>query len=379
MRMKFNLETPTENVLETVTRFSGWYIPTHGDRPHLRVRCNGKLEAALEWGSLRPDVCAAYPGDPQAIISGFQGDLLYGNDDRNREIDVAIVDESYQEGELFKRTYRIEPFNLQTMRPRSFEIFDLVVCSECHSPLSRTGQEMACVECGTCVPLRGETPHFLCEGGTPCLRLTERTSTHPYSSEVLEILDRNQDNLILDFGAGHTPQELLRPNVVYMDAVQYQWTDVVCTRLRLPFRDHSFSAVVSQAVFEHLPDPHHTAKELFRILRPGGIIHVDTAFMQPLHGDPWHFFNMTQHGLRQVMAPFEEIRSGVKSYQFPSAGLMMQFEAILPFLSSRKWRKQVKAWHTQCQQGAEELDRSLGEVGRKTLAAGFYFEGRRPH
>ena len=167
-------------------------------------------------------------------------------------------------------------------------------------------------------------------------------------------------------------------HVVYLDAVQYQWTDLVCTRGRLPFRDHTFDAVVSQAVFEHLEDPHQTARELYRILRPGGLIHLDTAFMQPLHGDPWHFFNMTQHGLRQVMAPFQEIRCGIKSYQYPSASLLMQLEAITPFITSRKWRKTITKWHKELQAGAGEFDDSLGEFGRTTLAAGFYFEGRRP-
>ena len=55
----------------------------------------------------------------------------------------------------------------------------------------------------------------------------------------------------------------------------------------------------------------------------------------------------------------------------------MQLEAITPFITSRKWRKTVTKWRKELQAGAGEFDDSLGEFGRTTLAAGFYFEGRR--
>ncbi len=364
--------------MDRLSRFSGWYIPDHGRRPQLYVTCNGEREAALEWGSIRPDVFSVHPSQAQAIVSGFQGDLLVGDHVQKQEVEVAVLDGEEQDRPLFRRTYALGASRPSAMRDRSFDLFDLLVCPECHSTLVKHDLGWTCSRCGVRASIRGGVPHFLHEQGTPCLHLSEQTTTHPYSSDVLDILGRHQGGRILDFGAGHTPQELLRPHVVYVDAVQYQWTDLVCSRVRLPFRDHTFDAVVSQAVFEHLRDPHHTARELHRILRPGGLIHIDTAFMQPLHGDPWHFFNMTQHGLRQVMAPFEEIRCGIKSYQYPSASLLMQFEAIAPFLTSRKWRNTIAKWQKELQAGAEEFDGALGEMGRNTLAAGFYFEGRRP-
>ena len=378
MKSKFNLETPLGDRLDTIARFSGWYIPEHGRRPELYVACNGKREVLLEWGSIRPDVSSVYPSQSQSMISGFQGDVLVGEYEQRPELDVAVCDAAEQDRELFRRRFAVGPYRRPALRDRSFALFDLLVCPECRSSLAKHETDWGCPRCGMSIPLRGGVPHFLQAEGTPCLHLSEQTNTHPYSSEVLDILGRHRAGLVLDFGAGHTPKDLLRPHVVYLDAVQYQWTDLVCTRGRLPFRDQTFDAVVSQAVFEHLQDPHFTARELCRILRPGGLIHLDTAFMQPLHGDPWHFFNMTQHGLRKVMAPFEEIRCGIKTYQQPSASLLMQFDAIAPFLTSRTWRNTIAKWRKQLAAGAGEFDECLGEVGRTTLAAGFYFEGRRP-
>ncbi|HJT19316.1 MAG TPA: methyltransferase domain-containing protein [Nitrospira sp.] len=364
--------------MTTVTRFSGWYIPAHEDRPRLRIQRNGKSEAALEWGSIRPDVSSVYRDSPRAIISGFQGDVLCDEQDHGKEVLLSIRDEAHGGKELLTQAFLMGQFAPPIVRSKAFRLLDVVVCPACHSRLDRHSNELVCAACLSRIVLRGGVPHFLSAGEAPCLRLTEQTPTNPYSADVLELLERTNDALVLDFGAGHTPREFLRPNVVYMDAVQYQWTDIVCTQPLLPFKDETFSAIVSQAVFEHLPDPHQAARELCRVLRPGGMIHIDTAFMQPLHGDPWHFFNMTHHGLRQVMAPFEEVRSGVKSYQFPSASLVMQFEAILPLLSPGRWRKRIEKWRDECRQGASALDDELGDVGRTVLAAGFYFEGRRP-
>jgi SAM-dependent methyltransferase len=38
----------------------------------------------------------------------------------------------------------------------------------------------------------------------------------------------------------------------------------------LPFADGTFDTIVSLAVFEHIPNPEHTARELARVLKPGG-------------------------------------------------------------------------------------------------------------
>jgi SAM-dependent methyltransferase len=44
--------------------------------------------------------------------------------------------------------------------------------------------------------------------------------------------------------------------------------------LRLPFADDSFDRIIASEVMEHIPDDHAAAKELTRVLRPGGTIAV---------------------------------------------------------------------------------------------------------
>ena len=39
-----------------------------------------------------------------------------------------------------------------------------------------------------------------------------------------------------------------------------------------------------------------------RVVRPGGRIYVAVAFLQPYHGYPHHYYNMTLQGLEQLFA-----------------------------------------------------------------------------
>ena len=65
------------------------------------------------------------------------------------------------------------------------------------------------------------------------------------------------------------------------------WDGVRVVRLdasRLPFADSSFDAVVSTAVFEHLPDPGAAVKEIARVLRKDGVCRIVVHLFPSLSG-----------------------------------------------------------------------------------------------
>jgi SAM-dependent methyltransferase len=51
-----------------------------------------------------------------------------------------------------------------------------------------------------------------------------------------------------------------------------------------------------EAVLEHLEFPGDAVAEMFRVLRPGGIVYAATPFLQPYHGYPDHYQNFTLRG-----------------------------------------------------------------------------------
>jgi SAM-dependent methyltransferase len=109
--------------------------------------------------------------------------------------------------------------------------------------------------------------------------------------------------LMLDNGSGL--QSHYYPSVVNLDIVDYATTDVVGLGERLPFADATFDAVLSVSVLEHVRNPFACVAEIERVLKPGGIVHVWAPHLQPYHGYPSHYFNMTSQGLEWLFSDFD--------------------------------------------------------------------------
>lgn len=130
-------------------------------------------------------------------------------------------------------------------------------------------------------------------------------SENGYDDETIALIERHEDGLILDVGAGYRP--VYYSNVVNFEVTDYPTTDVIGVAHALPFKDASFEGVISIAVLEHVKDPFQCAREIARVMKPGGWLKCCVPFLQPLHGYPHHYFNMTHEGLRTLFEPMLEI------------------------------------------------------------------------
>jgi len=144
-------------------------------------------------------------------------------------------------------------------------------------------------------------------------------SKHAYSDASLKLIDKHNNGLVLDLGAG--AKETALPNVVQLDIFRFPKTDIVARAEALPFKESVFDGVVSQAVFEHLQYPDLAVAEIQRVCKAGAEIKIDTAFLQPEHGYPNHFYNATLSGLKHWFRNFDIQWSGVEPYQHPCFAL----------------------------------------------------------
>ena len=75
---------------------------------------------------------------------------------------------------------------------------------------------------------------------------------------------KNYIDVGVDIHSNRRTQEA-RQNNIYKKLVLYNGS-------KLPFPDSSFQTVISNCVFEHIPDLPNTLKEIRRVLKPGGYI-----------------------------------------------------------------------------------------------------------
>lgn len=68
----------------------------------------------------------------------------------------------------------------------------------------------------------------------------------------------------------------------------------------IPVAADHFDAAICLAVLEHVRDPDDVMRELFRVLKPGGMLLLDVPFLQPEHLCPTDFQRYTKDGLVRV-------------------------------------------------------------------------------
>jgi len=89
---------------------------------------------------------------------------------------------------------------------------------------------------------------------------------------------------VLDIGCGSSRIIIDLPDAIGLDIQQHKlrWLKPRHCLLvrgncdRLPFRDAAFAAVINSEVIEHVPDSSEIWAEMWRVLRPGGILIVGT-------------------------------------------------------------------------------------------------------
>lgn len=79
---------------------------------------------------------------------------------------------------------------------------------------------------------------------------------------------------------------------------------------QIPLKDSYFDAVIIQAVLEHVLEPQKVVSEIFRVLKPRGLVYAETPFLQQVHEGAYDFTRFTQSGHRYLFRQFTMISSG---------------------------------------------------------------------
>jgi 2-polyprenyl-3-methyl-5-hydroxy-6-metoxy-1,4-benzoquinol methylase len=97
-----------------------------------------------------------------------------------------------------------------------------------------------------------------------------------------------------------------------------------------------FGACLSLAVFEHLARPWIAAREIFKVLRPGGLCYVATHQTFPLHGYPKDYFRFSDEALSAI---FKDAGFEVMCVGYEHRTKIIAPEHFVPSWASDAWNE----------------------------------------
>lgn len=185
------------------------------------------------------------------------------------------------------------------------KILPWLICPKCKQNLKLTSipkRKFVCEQCYANYIVEENKINFITKEIKATFRLedTENIAARSHDPLALSLIGKYKNGLILDCGAGYPYQEYR--NVINFEIVNYPSTDVLGVGEKLPFEDHTFDALFSFSVLEHVKDPFLCAKEIIRVLKPNGTLYCSVPFLQPLHAYPHHYYNMTSLGLQNLFS-----------------------------------------------------------------------------
>lgn len=207
---------------------------------------------------------------------------------------------------------------------------DVWACRQCRSALVRQSSLLACPRCLATYPIVDDVPVFVPDAlAHPVTHERELGTYRGYTPWLPRVVLQSllDSQVALELGCGN--QEHDDPNIIRTDVLLHPFVDAVADVHELPVQDNSVDFVFSGAVFEHLRNPFAAAREIRRVLKPGGYVYADWNFVFAYHGYPHHYFNASLQGIRQAFDSFRELRAGVAPFQGPGYALRQVLETYL--------------------------------------------------
>jgi len=196
------------------------------------------------------------------------------------------------------------------------KLFSVLACPTCHRPLA-SPSELSCAFCQKTYAIRQDIPRF-CDGikdqdEKMAAEWEAQSNAGPHYLNPVIIMNRWEEEQVMPHilgkisdvegtvldagcGVGHMGQRFVRAgragiDLIGMDfqeellaAVTVGYTGLVQGDIHnLPFKDGSFSAVLTSNALHHFPDPRRAMVEIARVLKPGGVfVCYDPRYVTPL-------------------------------------------------------------------------------------------------
>ena len=123
------------------------------------------------------------------------------------------------------------------------------------------------------------------------------------------IKDIESDKLIINLGSGI---KRINDKVINIDFYPFDNVDIVADISHLPFSDNSVDVVINEFVLEHVKNPQKIIKEIYRVLKPNGLLYLAVPFVASFHSSPNDYYRWSKQGLRELLKDFKEKEIGIR-------------------------------------------------------------------
>ncbi len=192
-------------------------------------------------------------------------------------------------------------------------------------------------------------------------------------------------DLVLDVGSGGADQQVFFPNRTTIDVDPARNPEIVGDAQDMPFGDATYSTILCTEVLEHIPNPQKAIDEMYRVLRPGGVLILTTRFLFPIHDAPGDYWRFTPYSLKVLFTDWEIIEEESESDAFYTVAVLLQ---RIVFQTDLRGGKLTKALLLALSYIFSHLDwlllKRYGDIGRTDIvpvlmSSGVYIACKKPN
>lgn len=222
------------------------------------------------------------------------------------------------------------------------KIISILACQICNSNLKLVESSFVCVKCGATFSIQNGAVDFINgDSDKRSMELGHSKEEVFYFNNTMkaklfeigrkiiscdyvvkdylkEFLERiKKDTIVVELGSGN---RRCKEDIINVDIFPFPNVDLLSDVKKTPFGDNTVDYIIVDAVLEHVPEPQTVCKEMYRILKPEGMVFCVVPLIHQYHAHPKHYFNITEDGLQYLFKEFSKCE--VKLYRGPTSAII---------------------------------------------------------
>lgn len=113
-----------------------------------------------------------------------------------------------------------------------------------------------------------------------------------------------------------------------LDISPFPDVDIIADIQNMPHvESEKFDTIICTQVLEHVPNPFDAIDEIYRVLRPGGVLLITVPFLNNYHMEPNDYWRFTEYGLKNLLKKFTSVAVSSHGSTFHHVAATLGFRA----------------------------------------------------